>query len=98
MGVTASGSMGGGGEAGVIVHGGAGALPEDARALHAEGCVAAAEAAMKLLREGAPALDAVERAVRVLEDDPRFNAGTGACLTEDGHVELDAAVMRGADL
>ena len=41
-------------------------------------------------------LDAVERAVLALEDDPVFNAGTGAVLNEDGLVELDAAVMAGA--
>jgi beta-aspartyl-peptidase (threonine type) len=53
---------------------------------------------MSLLAAGAHALDAVQRAVEVLEDDPRFNAGTGACLSEDGHVEHDAALMDGAGL
>jgi beta-aspartyl-peptidase (threonine type) len=50
------------------------------------------------LRGGASSLDAVQAAVRVLEDDPFFNAGTGACLTEEGLVELDAAIMEGASL
>ena len=46
-------------------------------------------------RAGGSALDAVEAAVVALEDDPEFNAGRGAALTEDGGVELDAAVMEG---
>ena len=41
---------------------------------------------------------AVERAVRALEDDPLFNAGTGACLDAEGHVELDASIMEGTSL
>jgi beta-aspartyl-peptidase (threonine type) len=50
------------------------------------------------LRAGGSALDAVQRAVEVLEDDPQFNAGTGACLTCDGTIELDASIMDGASL
>lgn len=82
----------------IIVHGGAGAVPEDRRALHAEGCRRAAEAAADVLREGGSALAAVERAVRVLEDDPLYNAGTGACLNEDGEIEHDASIMEGEAL
>jgi beta-aspartyl-peptidase (threonine type) len=52
----------------------------------------------EILARGGSALDAVQRAVEVLEDDPRFNAGTGACLTESGALELDASIMSGADL
>ena len=48
-----------------------------------------------MLAAGGSALDAVEAAVVTLEDDPEFNAGRGAALTEDGGVELDAAVMEG---
>lgn len=82
----------------VIVHGGAGDVPEERRESHAEGCRAAAQAAADVLRSAGSALDAVECAVRVLEDDPRYNAGTGACLTAEGHLELDAAIMEGREL
>src|SRR5690606_29869394 len=54
--------------------------------------------AAQALRDGARALDAVQHAVELLENDPRFNAGTGACLTLDGHVELDASIMDGDTL
>ena len=53
------------------------------------------EAGHAVLAPGGSALDAVEAAVVVLEDDPEFNAGRGAALTEDGGVELDAVVMEG---
>lgn len=82
----------------VIVHGGAGDVPDARRDSHAEGCRAAAEAGAEVLCSGGSALDAVERAVRMLEDDPRYNAGTGACLTAEGHLELDAAIMEGRAL
>ena len=82
----------------VLVHGGAGDVPEARRALHAEGCRRAARAAGEVLGRGGSALDAVERAVRALEDDPLFNAGTGACLNADGVVELDASIMEGTRL
>ncbi|HYG67841.1 MAG TPA: isoaspartyl peptidase/L-asparaginase, partial [Anaeromyxobacteraceae bacterium] len=58
----------------------------------------AAEAGWAVLSAGGSAVDAVEAAVRVLEDDPVFNAGTGACLTASGDVELDASIMDGATL
>ncbi len=95
--ITAFETMGGE-AAGVIVHGGAGDVPAERRAAHAEGCRVAAAAAMQVLAGGGRALDAVQRAVEILEDDPRFNAGTGACLTLAGHVELDASIMDGRDL
>lgn len=82
----------------VLVHGGAGDVPEAVRAAHAEGCRAAAAAGLRALLETGSALDAVVRAVEVLEDDPKYNAGTGACLTEEGTIELDAAVMEGGSL
>lgn len=80
------------------VHGGAGDIPVERRQPHADGCAAAAAAGAEVLARGGSALDAVQRAVEVLEDDPRFNAGTGACLTESGTLELDASIMNGADL
>lgn len=82
----------------VLVHGGAGHVAEERRPLHAEGCRRAARAGAEVLRAGGSALDAVERAVRALEDDPLFNAGTGACLNAEGHVELDASIMEGRTL
>ncbi len=53
---------------------------------------------MDVLAAGGSALDAAQLAVRVLEDDPLFNAGTGSVLNEDGEVETDASVMEGATL
>ena len=62
------------------------------------GLAAALEAGASILRDGGAALDAVEAAVKVLEDDPHFNAGRGAVFTWEGANELDAAVMDGATL
>jgi hypothetical protein len=58
----------------------------------------AAAAAWEVLRRGGSALDAVVLAATLLEDDPTFNAGTGATLTGNGDVELDASLMEGATL
>jgi beta-aspartyl-peptidase (threonine type) len=80
----------------IVVHGGAGALPPDRRAAAVDACRAAAQAGHAVLAAGGRALDAVQAAVRVLEDAPVLNAGTGAVLTRDGTVELDAAIMDGA--
>jgi len=92
-------SLGGpGGRWSVVVHGGAGHVAEARRSLHAEGCRRAARLGADILRAGGSALDAVERAVRMLEDDPLFNAGTGACLNVDSQIELDASIMEGRDL
>jgi L-asparaginase / beta-aspartyl-peptidase len=87
-----------GGDWAVLVHGGAGDLRPDRVPEHVAGCVEAAAAAAELLRSGASALDAVQRAVAVLEDNPCFNAGTGACLNAEGLIELDAALMEGTGL
>jgi beta-aspartyl-peptidase (threonine type) len=89
----------------VAVHGGAGS-PDPADDSYAGGEAApralgvrrAAEAALAVLTRGGSALDAVETAVRLLEDDPSFNAGTGACLNAEGEAELDASIMDGAAL
>ena len=88
----------------ILVHGGAGNLGPDDPASYGPGAPrlagvrAAAAAAWQLLAGGGSALDAVETAVRLLEDDPTYNAGTGACLTAAGDVELDASIMDGATL
>lgn len=89
---------GGGGGWGVVVHGGAGDLAPERRPSHEEGCRAASRAAAEILAAGGPALDAVQAAVEVLEDDSRFNAGTGASLDEGGELRLDAAIMEGTRL
>lgn len=82
----------------LLVHGGAGEVSPSRRALHEAGCLAAVLSAVSLLRDGGSALDAAEAAVRALEDDPLFNAGTGGSLDEDGELRLDAAVMDGESL
>lgn len=82
----------------VIVHGGAGFVPLEHRREHEAGCARAAEAAGKILAEGGTAVDAVQRAVEILEDNPVYNAATGGALTRDGDLELDAAIMDGASL
>jgi beta-aspartyl-peptidase (threonine type) len=80
----------------IIVHGGAGLVGEERHARLREGGRRAAEAGDAILIAGGSALDAVVAAVRVLEDDPEFNAGTGSALTRDGTVETDASIMDGA--
>ena len=87
----------------IVVHGGAGAIepktlvPEQEAAYRAarDG---AARAGADVLRGGGGALDAVEAAIKRLEDDPLFNAGRGAVFTADGKNELDAAIMYGRDM
>jgi beta-aspartyl-peptidase (threonine type) len=86
----------------LVIHGGAGAMrPKHGDADHEqrarEGLRAALDAGGSILEGGGSALDAVEAAVRVLEDDPCFNAGRGSVLTSEGCVELDAAIMDGRD-
>lgn len=82
----------------LIVHGGAWDIPDDEVQPHQEGCRAALEAGWRVLADGGSALDAVEAAIRVLEDTPIFDAGTGSVLNRDGIVELDAAIMDGTTL
>jgi L-asparaginase / beta-aspartyl-peptidase len=79
----------------IIVHGGAGADPADGPDELREGVRGAVEAGWRILGAGGRALDAVEAAVRALEDHPRFNAGRGSVLTSDGTVEMDASIMDG---
>jgi beta-aspartyl-peptidase (threonine type) len=80
----------------IVVHGGAGDWPEGTEA-GVIACITAAEAGLHVL-SNASALDAVVTAVRVLEDAPACNAGTGAALTRDETLELDASVMDGSTL
>jgi len=79
----------------LLVHGGAWAIPDADAAAHEAGVRNALEAGYALLSRGRTALDAVEAAVTVLEDDPTFDAGRGSFLTSDGRVQLDALLMDG---
>lgn len=87
----------------IAIHGGAGGLPrehlpsEQQRRYH-DALAAALDGGYALLEAGGSSLDAVIAAVRLLEDDPLFNAGRGAALTREGIAELDAAVMDGSTL
>ena len=81
----------------LIVHGGAGADPGGREELRG-GMRDAVAAGWRALVEGGTALDAVEAAVRSLEDHPRFNAGRGSVLTAAGTVETDASIMEGDQL
>ena len=87
----------------LVLHGGSGVIersdltPEQDRAYRAA-LTAAAQAGAAVLQAAGSAVDAVEAAVRVLEDDPLFNAGRGAVYTAEGRAELDAAIMDGANL
>jgi L-asparaginase / beta-aspartyl-peptidase len=80
----------------IIVHGGAGLVERERIPVCRAGCERAARAGWAVLASGGGALDAVEAAVRLLEDDPEFNAGRGAVLDRAGHIAVDAALMDGA--
>ncbi|WP_317891053.1 isoaspartyl peptidase/L-asparaginase [Edaphobacter bradus] len=82
----------------LLIHGGAWAMPDDAIAAHEAGIANALAAGYRLLERGASAVDAVETAVAVMEDDETFDAGRGSFLTRDGRVQLDALLMNGANL
>jgi beta-aspartyl-peptidase (threonine type) len=73
-------------------------MTAEQEAVHRAGLAAGRDAGAAILAAGGSALDAVEAAVAMLEDDPCFNAGRGAVFTYDGRIELDAAIMSGRDL
>jgi beta-aspartyl-peptidase (threonine type) len=84
----------------LVIHGGAGVIERASISPAREesirlGLESALDAGSVMLEAGGSALDAVEAAVRALEDDPNFNAGRGAVFTHDGLIELDAAIMDG---
>src|SRR5512143_1937493 len=81
-----------------VVHGGAWDIPNQEVAGHLNGCSTAAQIGWSILQNGGSALDAVEAAIQSLEDDPAFDAGTGAWLNSAGEVELDAILMNGTTL
>ena len=88
---------------GFVIHGGAGvikrgSLSPEKEAEYKKKLEEAVLAGYKALQEGKTSLDAVEIAIRMLEDSPLFNAGKGAVFTADGKNELDAAVMDGKTL
>lgn len=82
----------------LLIHGGAWAIPDDMVAAHERGVRNALDAGYSLLHQGASAVDAVEAAVAVLEDDDTFDAGRGSFLTRDGRVQLDALLMDGGTM
>jgi len=86
----------------MAVHGGAGAIPRgsltpELEKAYRDGMAQALRVGAALLAEGKSSLDAVEAAVRVMEDDPTFNAGKGGVFNTDGEQELDASIMYGKD-
>jgi beta-aspartyl-peptidase (threonine type) len=85
------------------VHGGAGtarreSMTPELESQYTAALTAALEAGQEILASGGSSLDAVEAALRLLEDSPLFNAGKGAVFTHDGRNELDASIMDGASL
>jgi beta-aspartyl-peptidase (threonine type) len=82
----------------LLIHGGAWAMPDDAIVAHEVGIANALAAGYALLERGATAVDAVEAAVAVMEDDETFDAGRGSFLTQDGRVQMDALLMNGENL
>ena len=84
----------------LVVHGGSGRMTRDTKvpsidSEYRSGLRTALAAGGAVLASGGDAVSAVEAAVRVLEDNPHFNAGRGAVFTAEGHIELDAAIMAG---
>src|SRR5690606_33835595 len=87
----------------IAIHGGAGTLlkgqmTSEKEEQYRNALKKALDAGYLLLEEGATAVDAVEKAVRVLEDSPLFNAGKGSVFTNEGVHEMDAAIMDGKTL
>lgn len=82
----------------VVIHGGAWAIPENISDASRNGVKLAARKAYEILKHGGSALDAVEAAVVILEDEPVFDAGKGSCLNAAGLIEMDASIMDGTSL
>ena len=87
----------------LAVHGGAGTMERnkmtaDNEKAYRDGLEKALKAGYEILQRGGSSLDAVETAVRLLEDDPHFNAGKGAVFNSEGVNELDASIMDGKTL
>jgi beta-aspartyl-peptidase (threonine type) len=82
----------------LVVHGGAWAMPDDMVEAHLLGVRNALAAGWRVLEAGGAAVDAVEEAVVVMEDDETFDAGRGSFLNRDGKVQMDALIMDGDTL
>jgi beta-aspartyl-peptidase (threonine type) len=82
----------------IIAHGGAWNIPDEHHQSHIAGCHKAIEAVASDLVNGLSAIDAVEKAVNVLEEDVTFNAGKGSYLNSTGNIELDAIICDGKTL
>jgi beta-aspartyl-peptidase (threonine type) len=82
----------------LVVHGGAWAIPDDMLEAHLQGVRNATNAGWRILESSGSALDAVEAAVVVMEDDEAFDAGRGSFLNREGKVQLDALIMDGNTL
>src|ERR1700761_3591989 len=82
----------------LLIHGGAWAMPDNAVAAHERGIANALAAGWAVLSRNGSALDAIEAAITVMEDDDTFDAGRGSFLTRDGRVQLDALMMDGSTL
>src|SRR6202142_3435690 len=82
----------------LVVHSGAWAMPADMVEAHIRGVNNALAVGWHVLEAGGPALDAIEDAVVIMEDDETFDAGRGSFLNRDGKVQLDALIMDGASL
>jgi len=81
----------------IILHGGAKTIEAHDAEANRVGCLIALEAGRRILQDGGSSVDAVEAAIRGLEDDPTFNAGFGSALNADGEAEMCAALMEGAE-
>ena len=82
----------------LIVHGGAWNIPDDLLEAHRIGVTRALEQGWSILEKGGTAIDAVEQVIRVMEDDPTFDAGKGSFVNSLGEIELDASLMHGTTL
>jgi beta-aspartyl-peptidase (threonine type) len=82
----------------LLVHGGAGHIPDDLVEAYVAGIRTALDAGWAMLARGGSAVDAVEAAIVSMEDDGSFDAGRGSVLNQDGRVQLDAMIMHGASL
>ncbi|MBG9377886.1 isoaspartyl peptidase/L-asparaginase [Panacibacter sp. DH6] len=87
----------------LVIHGGAGTIlksqmTKEKEQQYTKGLNDALEAGKKILANGGTAMDAVVAAIKVLEDNPLFNAGKGAVFTNEGKNEMDAAIMDGSNL
>jgi beta-aspartyl-peptidase (threonine type) len=87
----------------IVIHGGAGAMSKDKMtsemdSLYRASLQQALEVGKQILITGGTSLEAVEKTINILENDPLFNAGKGAVFTHDGKNELDASIMDGSNL